>query len=451
MIYLKSTYKKLPEKAGVYIYSDKDSNILYVGKANNLKSRVSSYFLNNSLLGEKTRLLVSQIEKIKITIVESELEALLLEAFYIKKYKPKYNIRLNDDKSYVQIGISIKDKYPVVQLARRGQDKNSIYFGPYPNSSAVKLVLKTIRKVFPFVSAPNHPKRICLYNHLGLCPCPPIFDSIELKTQYRKNINGIIRILEGQSQKVLKELEKQRKIQSENENYEEANEINKKISALKIITEPHHLPFEYHVNPNLRTDIREQEMRELMQVLNAHDLDLKNVNRIECYDISNIQGTRAVGSMVVFTNGEKDSSQYRKFKIKIDGKPNDFAMMEEVIKRRIGHIADWGLPDLIIVDGGKGQVTSGLKALFESKVRIPLIGLAKREETIIIPQGEWGMGNGESMNTTLHLLLHASPFTEVSLPRNSKALHLIMRIRDEAHRFAITYHRLLRSKNALSG
>ncbi len=430
MTYKRSNYNQLPEKAGVYLYSNDAGKTLYVGKANNLKSRVSSYFVKNANLGEKTRLLVEQVAKIKIVIVESELEALLLEAFYIKKFRPRYNIRLSDDKSYVMIRITIKNPYPTILLARREEDKSSIYFGPYPNSGAVKLVLKTIRKVFPYQSAINHPKRICLYNHLGLCPCLPVFDSPELRKNYKKNIKGIIRILEGQSPKIVKELEKQRDKLSKKENYEEANDINKKISALKIITEPFHKPFEYDLNPNLRIDLRTLETAELMKHLGENGLAVKKLHRIECYDISNTQGTHATGSMVVFTAGEKDSGQYRRFKIKKDGIPNDFAMMEEVLQRRIRHITDWGLPDLIIVDGGKGQVSSALKALAVNNINIPLIGLAKREETIIIPKN--------------------TDFVEVSLPKNSKALHLIMRIRDEAHRFAITYHRLLRSKNALS-
>src|SRR3984957_20582163 len=181
MVYSRSSYLSLPSKAGVYVYSDKDGNVIYVGKAIDLKSRVSSYFAKSAQLGPKTKVMVSQIEKITITIVESELEALLLEAFYIKKYKPKYNIRLTDNKMYLRIRITIHDDYPNVLLARHEEDPKSIYFGPFPSSSAVKLVLKTIRKVFPFVSVRNHPKRICLFHHLGLCPCPPMFDSPELK------------------------------------------------------------------------------------------------------------------------------------------------------------------------------------------------------------------------------------------------------------------------------
>ena len=382
-------------------------------------------------------MLVEQIQKIKITIVESELEALLLEAFYIKEHRPKYNVRLADDKSYVQIKINIKDLYPSVQLARREDSKNNLYFGPYPNSGAVKLVLKTIRKVFPFQSVPNHPKRVCLYNHIGLCPCPPVFDNSNLRKEYRKNIKGIINILEGKSPKIMKELVKKRDTLSKKENFEEALLMQKKINALSIITEPYHKPFEYHVNPNLREDLRTIELNQLMLALNTRDLKLKMLHRIECYDISNTQGVYATGSMVVFIEGEKESSEYRRFKIKKGNTPNDFAMMEEVLTRRFKR-NDWEQPDLIIVDGGKGQISSALKALSVNNVSIPLIGLAKRKETIIIPESidlKFDIGNLK--------------FAEVSLPRDSKALHLIMRIRNEAHRFAITYHRLLRSKNAL--
>ena len=187
--------------------------------------------------------MVSQVEKINITRVESELEALLLEAFYIKKHKPKYNIRLTDGKSYILIRITSKDDYPKVLLARRADDKNSLYFGPFPSSTAVKTVLKTIRRIFPYQSVMNHPKRICLYHHLGLCPCPIIFDSPGLKKEYRKNIKGIIRMLEGESQKIMKELEKERQIQSDNEHYEEALVTQKKINALSLITTPFHHAF----------------------------------------------------------------------------------------------------------------------------------------------------------------------------------------------------------------
>lgn len=400
-----------------------------MGKAKDLKARVSSYFVNSSLLGEKTKILVTKIKKIKITIVESELEALLLESYFIKKYNPKYNIKLTDNKQYLRVKITQNDKYPRVLFARREEDPNSLYFGPYPNSSAVKLVLKTIRKVFPYQSVKNHPKKICLFHHLGLCPCPPVFDSLMLRRSYKKNITNIIRIFEGGSKKLMKKLEKERDTYSESEQFEKALEIQKKISALSLITSPHHTPFEYELNPNLRVDIRSAELNGLMTVLNAQGFTIEKLERIECYDISNTQGTLATGSMVVFVNGEKESSQYRKFKIHNDGTPNDFASMNQVLKRRLRHI-DWSIPDLIVIDGGKGQVTYAKDALTDAGYVIPVIGLAKREETIVIRDGH--------------------EYIEVSLSKDTPALHLLMRIRDEAHRFAITYHKKLRDKNALS-
>lgn len=429
----------MPEKPGVYIFKDEKDEILYVGKAINLKSRVSSYFTSKGLLGEKTRQLVSHIATITTTEVESELESLLLEAFYIKKFRPKYNIRMTDNKSYPLIRITIKDLYPAVLLARKMDDPRSVYFGPYPNSSAVKLVLKTIRRVFPFISTPNHPKRICLYNHLGLCPCLPIQDTPENRKQYQKNLRQIIRILEGETRSIMKEMEKERETLSNNEKYEEAQELQKKIIALSYITQPFHRPLEYDINPNLRTDKRQFELNELRDVLNTAGYQIPYISKIECYDISHIQGTNTTASLVVFVNGEKEGSLYRKFKIKLEKTPDDFASMREVLQRRMKH-EEWELPELIIVDGGKGQVSAALDVFNELGITIPLIGLAKRLETIVIPLDHPAIQkNGEK-----------EVFKEILLPHDTKALHLIMRIRDEAHRFAITYHRKLRSKAALS-
>ncbi len=407
-------------------------------------------------LGEKTRALVSQIDKIRTTEVESELEALLLEAYYIKKYNPRYNIRLTDNKAYILIRITgcqtkpdgtiiIKDAYPIITLARKTDDPTSVYFGPYPSSSAVKQVLKLIRRAFPFQSVLNHPKRICLYHHLGLCPCPPMFASAELKRDYRQNIRNIIRVLEGKSKIIIKELEQARDGASEREEYETALEQQRRINALSYITQPFRKPREYELNPNLRVDIRRSELESLQHILTANGCPIDYPSKIECYDISNIQGTNAVGSMVVFVDGEKESALYRRYKIRREfmkrtekrEMPNDFAMMQEVLTRRIKH-EEWEFPQLLIVDGGKGQVTSALKALEAAGVVIPLVGLAKREETIIIP-----LFAPQSREVT-------GEFQEVSLPKDSGALQLMMRLRDEAHRFAITYHRNLRSKAALS-
>jgi excinuclease ABC subunit C len=421
----------LPDEPGVYQFLDGNGAILYVGKAKSLKSRVSSYFTDASQLGQKTRVLVSQIEKIKITIVESELESLLLEAFYIKKFKPKYNVRLADNKSYPLIKITIQDTYPAVLFVRRADDPKAAYFGPYPQSGAVKQVLKFLRRAFPYQTTTTHPKRVCLYNHLNLCPCPPVFDSPHLRKSYKQHIKNIMRVLEGESRNLIKELEKKRDEYSKAEQFEDAGKMQQQISSLSFITQPFHRPLEYDSNPNLREDIRAEESHALRDALEKAGLSVASLQRIECYDISNIQGEHATASMVVFINGEKASAHYRKFKIRISGKPNDFAMMQEVLERRLKH-AEWEYPGLIIIDGGKGQVSASMAVLQAQNRAIPLIGLAKRVETIVIPKIDQTTGQ--------------MGFTEVVLGRSHKAILLITRIRDEAHRFAVTYHRKLRSK-----
>lgn len=423
-----SSYLSLPEDPGVYQFLSRGGTVLYVGKAKNLKKRVSSYFVRRADLGEKTRLLVSQVEKIRYTIVASELESLLLEANLIKKFDPKYNARLTDGKSYIRIKITVKDEFPKVLLARREEDKNAVFFGPYPSSSDVKFVLKFLRRIFPYQSVLNHPKRYCLYYHLGLCPCPPMFVSENEVKSYRKNIVHIVKFLKGKNKDIVKDLEKERDEASKKENFENAQKIQRKIDAILAVTTKNIAAFDYETNPNLLSDIRSKELSELREVLQTYGVFVEKLERIECYDISNISGTSPVGSMVVFTNGEKDSSSYRRFQIKNPPKvvPNDFAMIKEVISRRLRH-EEWAAPNLMIIDGGKGQVSSAKKVLQENNSSIPVIGIAKREE-----------------------LLVTSDFKIIRLSRNSHALTLVRRIRNEAHRFAITYHKKLRARKFLT-
>lgn len=432
-----SDYQSLSTSPGIYFFLDEKGSILYVGKAKNLKKRVNSYFAKYVVLGTKTQALVSKIKKIRTVVVNSEIEAFLLEAKYIKRYRPKYNIKLTDDKAYPLIRITIKEPYPKILIVRKSSDKNSVYFGPFPNGAkALRTTLRVIRKIFPYQSVPNHAKKICLYYHLGLCPCPPVFESPEFKKEYRKTIRHIINFLNGHTKKVIRDLTKERLSLSKNEQFEKANLIQNKIQAIELITGPFYKTnFDLDINPNFTEDLREKETNDLLNILNKNNVPVKKLERIECFDISNISETNATGSMVVFTNGEKDSQWYRKFKIKyspnLPNIPNDFAMMQQVLQRRFNH-PEWPYPDLIIADGGKGQVGAALKVLAMEQlnnrtISIPVIGLAKREETII-----------------------TSDLKEINLPRDSDALKLIMRIRDEAHRFALTYHRKLRSKTFLA-
>lgn len=373
--------------------------------------------------------MLSKVKKLKFIQTRSEIESLLLEANFIKKYSPIYNIKLTDGKVYPLIRITVKDKYPKVLVTRRidnAQTRGSLYFGPYPNIGSMRLVLRTIRKIFPFQSGNNHPKKPCLYHYLGLCPCPRVFDSPFLAKTYRKDINWIIKFLEGGIDDVVSQLEKEREILSKQEKFEEAENLQRKIEAIRLITNPVYQPFEYETNPNLKADLTFYELEDLKEELQKAGVEVLSLRRIECYDVSNIMGKLSTGSLIVFTEGEANKSLYRRFRIMYKRIiPNDVAMMEEIISRRLKH-KEWELPNLILVDGGKAQVSAALKALKKSSLTVPIIGLAKREETIIVPA--------------------VSDFKEIKLPRDSKGLHLLMRIRDEAHRFAITYHRKLRSK-----
>jgi excinuclease ABC subunit C len=409
----------LPTYSGVYLFLNKEGDVIYVGKAKNLKKRVSSYFSSKDL-GEKTRILVSQINKIDFIEVSSEIEAFLLEEKLIKKYVPRYNIKLIDGKQYPSLKITVQDEYPKILLIRKQIKDGSVYFGPFTSANSLRMVLKILRRIFPYQNVLNHPNKLCLYYHLKLCPCP----SVTKDKNYRKTILHIIDFLNGKTKKVTDELEKERDLFSKNEDFEQAQDVQKKIDSIKLITSNVYKPFEYELNPNLRIDVIYKELDDLKDILIKNGVKVSDLNRIECYDISNTSGLNATGSMVVFTNGEKDTSSYRRFKIKkfYGNKPNDFAMMQEVLGRRLKH-KEWLTPSLIIVDGGKGQISSVKEVLDRIKADIPLVGLAKREETII-----------------------TADFKEIKLPKNSKSLHLVMRLRDEAHRFAITYHKKLRSK-----
>ena len=390
-----------------------------MGKAKNLKRRVSSYFSKQNL-GEKTRILVAQIKKIRTIEVASEIEAFLLEEKLIKQYTPRYNIKLTDGKRYPSIKITVKYKYPKVLLVRKQEADNAKYFGPYTSTTSLRMVLKMLRRIFPYQAVINHPNKLCLYYHLGLCPCP----SVTKDPNYRKNISHIIDFLSGNKNLLIRNLTKDRNQASARDDFEKAGGIQKQIDSITLITSSFYQPFAYEENPNLRSDTIALDLQSLKNILHENGVMVADLLRIECYDISNTSGLNATGSMVVFTNGEKDGSSYRHFKIKQDykSKPNDFAMMQEVLGRRLKH-SDWPKPSLIIVDGGKGQVSSAKRIIDSLSLNIPLIGLAKREETII-----------------------TSDLKEIKLLRDSRALQLIMRLRDEAHRFAITYHKKLRAK-----
>jgi excinuclease ABC subunit C len=407
----------LPSKTGVYLFKNAQGQVIYVGKAVNLKSRVHSYFQNNLL--PKTSLLVSEIESIDYIEVQSEIEALILEANLIKKFRPRYNVRLKDDKDYLYIKVT-KEKYPRIITARlRDLDAAKIYFGPFPNSRAVRQTIRLIQKLFPHWICKNPPGQTCLYAHINLCfgPCRKDFEPKE----YEKRVHQIILFLKGKKDKVVKQITKEMNQKAKDLNFEKAALLRDQLESINYVTTQTRLVSHYLQNPNLLDDLRREELHQLEEILNLKKIPA----RIECYDISNTMGKEASGSMIVFTQAQADKSQYRKFKIKRSPGVDDYAMLKEVLQRRFKNT--WPSPDLIVIDGGKGQLKVACEVLKETGRDIPIISLAKRREEIFLP------------------IQPAS----LKLPQSSPALQLIQRLRDEAHRFALNYHRHLRRKSFL--
>lgn len=420
----------MPSKSGVYLYHDKKGDIIYIGKAKDLKKRVASYFSDTNLSPKVARM-VADIAYIDYILTSSELDAFLLEANLIKEYKPFYNIKLSDDKFFPYIKIS-KNENPYVTITRKKDDRKAVYYGPYPSVTPLKTVYKIMRRIFPFQSVKNHPKVRCFYNHLGLCPCIPVFP--QNLPEYKKNLRKLKKFLSGGRTKVVSELEKERDVYIKKEEFEKAKSVQEKINRIEIITSENYDPFSETEEASTLIAKASNELDGLKSTLHTYYPHIEDLTRIECYDISNIQGTNATGSMVVFHNGIADKAEYRRFRIRTKNTPDDFSMMREVLTRRLKR-DDWDNPQLIIVDGGKGQVSAAVDVFDSTGCMIPLIGLAKREEIIVVPI--------KNPDGTLS-------FEEIRLPLSNPGLTLIRRIRDEAHRFAITYHRHLRKKKFLS-
>ncbi|MCH2656724.1 MAG: excinuclease ABC subunit UvrC [Dehalococcoidia bacterium] len=556
--------KTMPQKPGVYLMRNEKGEVIYVGKATNLKNRVRSYFGSARSLEPKTRILREHITNIEYIICANPGEALILEATLIKRHQPFFNIRLKDDKRYPYLKIDVQNDWPRVYITRRIEKDGARYFGPYANAGSIRSTLDLLKKLFPYRSCTkpitgNDP-RPCLDYYIKRCIAP--CTSYCSREEYTEVVNQIIMFLEGKSDTVLKQLQSQMQSASDSMDYERAAMLRDQITALantmerqmlattkkedldifgiardkdhacvqvffvrgtsmtgrdhfvlegtsdekdetilesflqqyyesaqfipKLIIVPF-LPdglddLEQILSTKKGTQVKiriakrgEKHKLSEMASENAHEtlvslkqqwlsdktkveIALQEIqeelalsqkpNRIECYDNSNLQGTHAVSSMVVFENGSANKKQYRKFKIKTVAGADDFASMREVLNRRFKKAADqfviaaqeaseetntisddtkWALPDLVIVDGGKGQLSAAVKTMRELGIyHIPVAGLAKRHEEIFLPDED----------------------NPIILKENSEALYLIQRIRDEAHRFAITYHRKLRNKAA---
>jgi excinuclease ABC subunit C len=554
----------LPSKPGCYIIKNVGGTIIYVGKAISLKNRVRSYFRADASHDNKTRRLVREIADLEWIVVGSELEALILEMNLIKKHRPKFNIRMKDDKRYPYIKIHWQDDFPKVTVTRLMQDDGARYFGPYTSAWAVYQTLDVLRRVFPYLTCDREitglDPRPCLYYDIRLCLGPCI--GAVNREQYRQMIGDLQEFLSGHSEPILARVQKDMEQAAEELNFERAAALRDKIKALQSIVERQKVVFsadykdsdvlalaradneacvqiffirggkligrEYFVlegtedttdsevmsqfvqqfyteAANLPEQVmlpneieeakiiqewmrsrrggekveifvpKEGQPQELVQMAaenatetlsalrarwqaDSHRQELalaelqsalqlpEPPNRIECYDISNTQGAASVGSMVVFTQGVPDKKLYRRFNIESVAGPDDFASMEEVLTRRFrrwqaaqsmesapGSKPDESfsfLPDLLIVDGGKGQLARAVTVLekYDLMGKVPVVGLAKQEEELFFP--------------------HKSD--SLLLPRHSQGLYLIQRIRDEAHRYAITSHRARRSKQGMA-
>lgn len=544
---LKQTLKLLPSLPGCYIYYNAEGEVIYVGKAKILKRRVMSYF-NRKHDSVKVNILVSQIDRMEYIITNTEVEALILESHLIKKYKPKYNILLKDDKKYPYFLITDED-FPRITIVRKKNlnPEKGHYYGPYTDIRAMHATLDFLKKIFPLkqCKTPKFKDRPCLYYHIGRCmaPCQNKVSSEE----YKNIVKQAELFLSGKQSELMKQLKEQMQKYSDSLQFEKAaklrdsyNDLAKTLEKQKVVYENTKLnedvisfladegifaivilmiregrlidkkDFIYDVEEEDRTEFfatffkeyystlkldypdrivsneleavgekslyeewleilaqkkvkisygKSAQGKELQMLADknakvvldnakikkmasiyddfneigsylAEKLQLKNFpHRMECYDISHIQGTNTVASMVVFENGLKKGSEYRKFKLKsTEGKPDDFLSMKEVLTRRLSRLGEpkWKKPDLMIIDGGKGQLSSVMQIIEELGVNdIDVVSLAKKHEEVFLPK-------------------QSDP---VILPRNSSALFLFQRIRDEAHRFAITYHRKLRSKS----
>jgi len=572
--------KLLPTNPGCYIYKDEKENVLYVGKAINLRNRVRSYFQDSARHGLRVARLVSKVRDMEWIVVDSEVEALVLECNLIKEHRPPFNVRLRDDKSYPYITIT-NEKFPRVMFTRRVKKDGAKYFGPYTSAFSVRDTLDLLHKVFPLIPcgkswSGREEQRPCLYYHLNRClgPCAGLADSKE----YKEVVGKVERFLQGREESMVNDLKREMNEAAENLDFERAAQIRDQIQAIENVLQKQKvlssdqtdqdviavvkddrgaaiqmlyvrggkligqrqfildgaseaptqeavqefvkqyyaqapevpreilLPVEIEERNIVQSWLRqrrgaavtvevpqggeklrlvdmaannaeqalalfsqelsqkeawaEEAMSQLQETLGLPTLPL----RVEGYDISNIQGTAPVGSMVVVENGEAAKAEYRRFKIRWHPEsPNDFAMMHEVITRRLRAYLDGDekfakLPDLIMIDGGKGQLAAALKARDDLRLSVPMVGLAKRHEIIYQPthvppasnvpreEMESDPGRARDLPYKFEGVSDAYEYRDFELPLNSPGLLLLRKLRDEAHRFAISFHRKLRDK-----
>jgi excinuclease ABC subunit C len=429
----------LPRTPGVYFHKNTRGEIIYVGKAANLRNRVRQYFQNSRVRDTKTDALVAEIADVDWMEVESELEALFLEAEMVRRYMPRYNILLRDDKSMVYIRIDYDSNFPTVTTTRRPLDDGARYFGPYLSTLSVRQALKLLRRIFPFATRriPGQ-KRATLHYHLGLDP--GLEEGKTSLEEYRANLRRLIAVIQGKRKNIERELERDMKRLSKTAKFEEAAHARNQLFALRRLSQQ--VIFSDREFQDISKDHALSELVDLLGLKRAP-------RRIEGYDISHMSGTDVVASMVVFVNGVTAKDEYRKFKTKLNHN-DDFYNMHETIARRFSekNRKAWVLPSLVLIDGGKGQLDAATRARDEADLsKIPFIGLAKREEQIVVQKEKSGV------NVNLNVLHKLGGFTAetndfilINLPTSTNLVKLLQRIRDESHRFAVSYHSILKTK-----
>ena len=418
---------ELPHKPGVYLMKDRLGTVIYVGKARDLRKRVSQYFHPSRRMGWdiKFRALIDAISDFDIHLVKGEPEALLLESRLIKEFKPRYNVSLRDDKRFLMLKVNLKDSIPRFMLTRLMVDDGAQYFGPFPDSKALRRSLDTVRHKFNLRGCkPLRPSekdyKHCLYGHIDVCSAPCV-GHVTLD-QYRMQVENACEFLSGHCSEMLKNLESAMVSASAAKDYERAARLRDQIQALKVTTRK---TTRYRKLPN-KLPVSLDPANDIIKLSEILKLKLPPAH-IEGFDISNISGTYTVASMVVFRNGKPSNGEYRRYKIRDVTAQDDFACMAEVVRRRYLRLKKEGrpLPDLILIDGGKGQLNSAIKSLTELKLHhMDIVALAKEFEEIYLPKQKG----------------------PIKLGLDNGALRLLQRIRDESHRFANSFNAELRVK-----
>ena len=451
---LKNLIKRVPTEPGIYIFSDSNKEKLYIGKATNLKSRVGSYLKTED---QRIRKMVELARSLKFTPTQSDIEALILESQLIKRFQPPFNIVMRDDKQYFYVGFT-KDTFPKLFLTHQPTKLwitpfNGVIHslvGPFTDGNALKTTLRYLRRIFPYCTCKKPHNNFCLNYHIGKClgfcclKKPELSIKYQVSRGYKKNIRAIKEILSGKKGSLIKKLEREMVQMAKNANLEKAIELKDKISKLKRVFENAKIigNWKFFRNSKLETTERSRAVAYMA----IRNLEAKNKKQnvlygikqllklarlpvcIEGYDVSNIQGVHATGSMVTFIHGQPDKNFYRKFKIQTKQTPDDTAMLKEILERRFKHY-EWPFPDLILIDGGKSQVNTAVKTLKNMAIKIPIIGISKNERHIG------------------HQLIITGRKTPLSLTKLSGTdKNLLLTIDSEAHRFAIGYYRKLHRK-----